>query len=126
MISRETAASLRSHLAAGEPIVLSAKIRADVSPGHWTVVSGVIPGSDPASGEIVYSCHLDHERPGANDNGSGCVTILESARVLARVIASGALPRPRRTLRFIWGPEVEGTMAFLAGHPEIQQHFDAS
>jgi len=79
MISRDTAASLRARLAMGEPVVLSAKVKAEVSPGHWTVVSGVIPGTDPNSGEIVYSCHLDHERPGANDNGSGCVTILESA-----------------------------------------------
>ncbi len=38
----------RSHCghvcAAGEPIVLSAKVKAEVGPGHWTVVSGVIPG----------------------------------------------------------------------------------
>jgi hypothetical protein len=126
MISRETAASLRAHLAAGEPIVLSAKVKAEVGPGHWTVVSGMIPGTDPASGEIVYSCHLDHERPGANDNGSGCVTILESARIMARLIASGSLPRPKRTLRFVWGPEVEGTMAYLSRHPEIRKRLRAN
>jgi len=95
-------------------------VQAEVGPGHWTVVTGVIPGTDPASGEIVYSCHLDHQRPGANDNGSGCVTILESARVLARLISSGALSRPKRTLRFVWGPEVEGTMAYLSRHPDIR------
>jgi hypothetical protein len=125
MVSRETAESLRARLRQGEPIVLSAYVKASVGPGHWTVVTGTIPGSDPAAGEIVYSCHLDHERPGANDNGSGCVTILESARVLARLIGSGALPRPKRTLRFVWGPEVEGTMAFLATHPEIRQSLRA-
>src|SRR6266404_4348542 len=110
MISRETAASLRARLVVPEPIVLSAKVKAEVGPGHWTVVSGVIPGTDRASGEIVYSCHLDHERPGANDNGSGCVTILECARIIVRLVANGALPRPKRTLRFVWGPEVEVTM----------------
>src|SRR5208337_5399181 len=93
---------------------------------HWTVVTATIPGTDSTAGEIVYSCHLDHERPGANDNGSGCVTILESARVLAHLIDSGQLPRPKRTLRFIWGPEVEGTMAFLASHPEIRQRLRAN
>ncbi len=125
MVSRETAESLRARLRPGEQIVLNAYVRASVGPGHWTVVTGTIPGSDPAAGEIVYSCHLDHERPGANDNGSGCVTILESARVLARLIGSGALPRPKRTLRFVWGPEVEGTMAFLVTHPEIRQRLRA-
>jgi len=121
MVSRQTAEALRSRLRGGEPVVLNSHVKATVGPGHWTVVTATIPGADSAAGEIVYSCHLDHERPGANDNGSGCVTILESARVLAHLIGSGVLPRPKRTLRFIWGPEVEGTMAFLATHPEIKQ-----
>ncbi|MGH9502357.1 MAG: M28 family peptidase [Terriglobales bacterium] len=125
MVSQDTAESLRARLRAEEQIVLHAKVKAEVGPGHWTVVSGTIPGTDAASGEIVYSCHLDHERPGANDNGSGCVTILESARLLARLIGSGALPRPRRTLRFVWGPEVEGTMAYLSRHPEIRARLRA-
>jgi len=106
--------------------VLRAEVKATVGPGHLTVVSAMIPGTDPGAGEIVYSCHLDHQRPGANDNGSGCVTILESARILARLVATGALPHPKRTLLFIWGPEVEGTMAFLASHPEIRRQLRAS
>ncbi|HEY1273015.1 MAG TPA: M28 family peptidase [Terriglobales bacterium] len=126
MVSRATAEALRVQLQAGKPVLLNAHVKATVGPGHWTVVTAVIPGIDPASPnspakEIVYSCHLDHERPGANDNGSGCVTILESARMLAHLVRSGALPPPRRAIRFIWGPEVEGTMAFLASHPEIRQ-----
>jgi aminopeptidase YwaD len=126
MISRQTAEALRSRLRNGEPLILNAHVKAAVGPGHWTVVTGTIPGTDSAAGEVVYSCHLDHERPGANDNGSGCVTILESARVLAHLIDSGQLPRPKRTLRFVWGPEVEGTMAFLASHPEIKQRLRAN
>jgi aminopeptidase YwaD len=125
MVSRDTAESSRARLRAGEPIVLHAKVKAEVGPGHWTVVTAIIPGTDLASGEIVYSCHLDHQRPGANDNGSGCVTILESARILARLISSEALPRPKRTLRFVWGPEVEGTMAYLSRHPDIRARLRA-
>jgi aminopeptidase YwaD len=126
MVSRQTAEALRSRLRNGEHVTLNAHVKATVGPGHWTVVTATIPGTDSAAGEIVYSCHLDHERPGANDNGSGCVTILESARVLAHLIDSGQLPRPKRTLRFVWGPEVEGTMAFLASHPEIKQRLRAN
>jgi hypothetical protein len=121
MVSRQTAEALRARLHNRESILLNAHVKATVGPGHWTVVTATIPGTDPAAGEIIYSCHLDHERPGANDNGSGCVTILESARMLARLISSGALPRPRRTIGFMWGPEVEGTMAFLASHPDIRR-----
>jgi aminopeptidase YwaD len=126
MISRQTAEALRSRLRNNESITLNAHVKATVGHGQWTVVTATIPGTDSSAGEIIYSCHLDHERPGANDNGSGCVTILESARVLKRLIDSGQLPQPKRTLRFIWGPEVEGTMAFLATHPEIRQRLRAS
>jgi len=126
MVTRETAESLRALLRAGEHIILAAKVKAEVGPGQWTVVSGVIPGTDPKGGEVIYSCHLDHERPGANDNGSGCVTILESARVIARLIRSRALPRPKRTLRFVWGPETAGTMAYLSRHPELRTRLRAN
>jgi aminopeptidase YwaD len=125
MVSKGTATALRAQLTRGRPVTLSAHVKAEVGPGHWTVVTATIPGTDPQAGEVVYSCHLDHQRPGANDNASGCVTILESARVLARLIESGKLPRPARTLRFIWGPEVEGTMAFLSGHPDIRRSMRA-
>jgi aminopeptidase YwaD len=125
MVSRGTATALRAQLASGHSVTLSAHVKAEVGPGHWTVVTATIPGKDPQAGEVVYSCHLDHQRPGANDNASGCVTILESARVLAGLIQSGKLPRPARTLRFIWGPEVEGTMAFLSAHPDIRRSLRA-
>jgi hypothetical protein len=129
MVSPATAAGLRAQMAGGHAVTLDAHVRAEVGPGHWTVVGATIPGTlDPADsryGEIIYSCHLDHERPGANDNGSGCVTILEAARLLNRLIAAGRLPRPARTLRFLWGPEVEGTMAYLSSHPDIRRSLRA-
>jgi aminopeptidase YwaD len=125
MVSRGTAAALRQQMSMGQPVMLSAHVQATVGPGHWTVVSGIIPGSDPHAGEVVYSCHLDHQRPGANDNASGCVSILEVARVMATLVASGRLPRPARTIRFLWGPEVEGTMAFLSQHPQTQKSMQA-
>src|ERR1700674_661684 len=125
MISRQTAEALRSRLRNGEHVILNAHVKATVGPGHWTVVTGTIPGTDSTAGEIVYSCHLDHQRPGANDNGSGCVTIFKPAQWLNRLIASGALNPPPRTLRFIWGPEVEGTMAFLSRAPDIRRSMRA-
>jgi hypothetical protein len=124
MVSRNGAKTLRAQMTDGHTVTLTAHVQAEVGTGHWTVVSATIPGtlpaSDPRYGEIVYSCHLDHERPGANDNGSGCVTILEAARLLDHLIETGKLPRPARTLRFVWGPEVEGTMAYLSRHPEVR------
>ncbi len=126
MISRQAAGTLRARLAAHEEIVLRADVKATVGPGSWAVDTATIKGADPSAGQVVFSCHLDHERPGANDDGSGCVTILEAARALNLLIHSGALVRPKRTIRFIWGPEHEGTMAFLATHSDIMNDLRAN
>src|SRR5439155_25333478 len=101
-------------------IRLKATVRGGRHPGYYEVATAAIPGADPRlrEEEIAFSCHLDHQRPGANDNTSGCVTILEVARSLAKLIAEGRLARPARTLRFIWPPELEGTSALLASRPD--------
>ncbi len=57
------------------------------------MVTATIPGADAKlkGEEIAFSCHLDHQRPGANDNASGCVTILEVARTLQKLIGEGEI-----------------------------------
>jgi len=117
MVSLKTARRMRERLAHGEKITLHAVVKAGQHAGNYEVVTATIPGSDPKlkEEEIAFSCHLDHQRPGANDNASGCVTILEVARTLQKLIAEGKLARPARTIRFIWPPEIEGTLALLNG-----------
>jgi len=95
--------------------------------GNYDVVTATIPGADVKlkEEEIAFSCHLDHQRPGANDNASGCVTILEVARMVQKLIANGTLERPARTIRFIFPPEIEGTMALLNAKPEFAKRIKA-
>ena len=114
-------APCRTGCAAGESIRLHARVKAGQHPAFYEVVTATIEGSDPKlkESEIAFSCHLDHQRPGANDNASGCVTILEAARTLQKLIAAGTLPRPARTIRFIWPPEIEGTITLLNAKPEF-------
>jgi Zn-dependent M28 family amino/carboxypeptidase len=115
MVSLKTARALKERLVHGEKILLHAVVKAGQHAGNYEVVTATIPGADPKlkQEEIAFSCHLDHQRPGANDNASGCVTILEVARTLQKLISEGKLARPARTIRFIWPPEIEGTMALL-------------
>jgi aminopeptidase YwaD len=117
MVSPARAHAWQARLAGGETIRLRADVKAGRTPGAYLVPTAVIPGRD-RSKEIVFSCHLDHPSPGANDNASGCAGILEIARTLHRLIAEGRLPQPRRTLRFIWPCEVECTIALLNARPE--------
>jgi hypothetical protein len=128
MVSLKQGRALRQRLLSGEAVRLEARVRAGKHPGGYEVVTATIPGADPVlrSQEIAFSCHLDHQRPGANDNASGCVSILEAARVLAKLIAEGRLPRPARTLRFIWPPEIEGTLAMLNGVPGLADRIRAA
>jgi aminopeptidase YwaD len=127
MVSLKTARGFRERLAKGEKIMLHAVVKAGQHPGNYEVVTATIPGADPKlkEEEIAFSCHLDHQRPGANDNASGCATILEVARTLQKLIAEGKLARPARTIRFIWPPEIEGTMALLNAKPEFAKQIKA-
>jgi len=123
MVSLKTAREMRERLARGEKIRLHAVVKAGQHAGNYEVVTATIPGADPKlkEEEIAFSCHLDHQRPGANDNASGCVTILEVARTLQKLINEGKLARPARTIRFIFPPEIEGTMALLNGHAMLNK-----
>jgi aminopeptidase YwaD len=127
MVSLKTARGLRERLVKGEEIKLHAVVKAGQHPGFTEVVTATIPGADPKlkDEEIAFSCHLDHQRPGANDNASGCVTILEVARTLQKLISEGKLDKPARTIRFIWPPEIEGTLTLLNAKPELAQRIKA-
>jgi aminopeptidase YwaD len=127
MVSLKTGRGLRERLARGETIRLHAVVKAGQHASNYEVVTATIPGADAKlkEEEIAFSCHLDHQRPGANDNASGCVTILEVARTLRKLIGEGMLARPARTIRFIWPPEIEGTLALLNGKPEFARRIKA-
>ena len=118
MVSPAQARAWQERLRRGEPVRLRARVEAGRSPGHYRIPTATIPGRDPSK-EIVYSCHLDHPSPGANDNASGCSGILEVARTLNRLVAEGRLPQPLRTIRFIWPCEIECTISLLNARPEF-------
>ena len=127
MVSPKQARNFQTRLARGEKIRLHATVRAGKHPGFYDVATATIPGADPSlrNEEIAFSCHLDHQRPGANDNASGSVAILEVARTLNKLIAEGKIQRPARTIRFIWPPEIEGTIALLNARPEMASRIKA-
>jgi aminopeptidase YwaD len=127
MISLREARALQLRLARGERITLHAVVRAandDRSP--YETLIATIPGADPSTGEIVFSCHLDHEKPGANDNASGCAANLEIARTLNTLVRAKRIPPPVRTIRFVWPSEMTGTIAYLTRYPEVASRIRAA
>jgi hypothetical protein len=128
MVSLKTARLWRERLARGEKIMMHAVVKAGQHAGAYSIPSAAILGADPElrEEEIVFSCHLDHPRPGANDNASGCVAILEVGRTLAKLIAEGKIARPARTIRFVWPPEIEGTLVLLNAKPDWAKRIKAA
>lgn len=127
MLSLKQARGFQTRLTRSEKITLKAEVRAGRHTGSYDIVTAVIPGADSRlrDEEIAFSCHLDHPRPGANDNASGSVTILEVARTFAKLIREGKIERPRRSIRFIWPPEIEGTLTLLNARPDITRRIKA-
>ena len=126
MVSLKTARAFQARFARGETIRMHAKVVAGQEPGSYDLAMATIRGSELPDEEIIFSCHLDHPRPGANDNASGCASILEAARTLSKLIREKRIDPPRRTLRFVWPPEIEGTLALLNGRPEITKKLKAA
>lgn len=76
-----------------------------------------IPGSDPKAGYVMAGAHFDSwiAGDGANDNGAGSVTVIEAARLIAKLGI-----KPKRTIRFaLWSGEEQG---LLGSRAYIEQH----
>jgi hypothetical protein len=114
---------LKARLLRGEKITAHATVEAKMEPYEMQDVVCHIPGTDPEAGEIILSAHLfeGYIKQGANDNKSGSAGILEVARVLHTLIENGRLPRPRRTIRFLWGPEFSGTGPWVKVNKDIME-----
>lgn len=119
---------LRTLFDRGQKVVMKARVRTRTYPGKMNVVSASIPGSDPAAGELMIVAHAFETiaTPGGNDNCTGVGTTLEIGRTLARLIREGELPPPRRTIRFIWVPEISGSTAYMFKYPDLQDKLIAA
>jgi len=96
----------------GKTVKVWARVDAGFKRGSLEVGEAWIEGE--GEGEIIIVAHICHPQPSANDNASGCAAAMEAARALQKLIADGRLKRPRRTIRFLFVPEMTGTYAWLA------------
>jgi hypothetical protein len=107
-----------------QKVVLRARVESKFDPEPWMeMIEYVIPGSEIHDQDIVLTAHLQEEKFSANDDGSGCVNILEIARVMKYLIDEGKMPRPRRDIRFWWATEISSEYRYFADHPEERQQF---
>ncbi len=116
-------ADLKRRLLDGHEITVHAQVAAATRSYDLEDPVAYIPGTDPNGDEVILSAHLfeGYVKQGANDNKSGSATILEVARTLHTLIEEGRIPRPRRTIRFLWGPEYSGTGPWVVANKDIME-----
>jgi aminopeptidase YwaD len=115
-VSKNQGASLKRLLDEGQRVVLKADVDTEFFETKIETLSASFPGADEPGKEILIIGHLCHPAPSANDNGSGSAGMLEIARALKRLVSTGAIPAPRRTIRFLWVPEFMGTVPYIQAH----------
>ena len=109
------------------PYRLSGRIESTfIEPSSQAIVEAIIRGSEIHDQDIVLTGHLQEELFSANDDASGCASVLEIARTLKRLIDSGQLPRPRRDIRFWWVDEISAEEQYFMDHPEERAQFLAN
>jgi aminopeptidase YwaD len=108
LITRGEKITIRSIVKSSEVLVKSEYVRAE------------IPGDGSTTQEVAIAAHLYEGviKQGANDDNSGCALTLEIGRAYIKLIRERKLPRPKRTINFLWVPEIVGTNAYLNAHPE--------
>ena len=109
------AARLRSELSKG-PVTLHVDIETTFHrrPNRTLVLE--IPGRVRPEQRVVLAAHV--QEPGANDNASGCGTLLAAALGMHDAIRRGALPAPARTITFLWVDEIRGSEQWIKNDAE--------
>ncbi|MGC8855715.1 MAG: DUF4910 domain-containing protein [Anaerolineae bacterium] len=79
-----------------------------------TAVVHPVGGPNPAAGEFLIQAHTCHPMQ-ANDDGSGVVSAIE----LAWRLSENPLPPGSMSVRFWFGPETIGTIAWLAHNEDL-------
>jgi len=103
------------------------KVRADIEtvirePAEQAYLWAEIKGSQIHNQDIVLTAHLDEERTSANDNGSGCASILEIGRAINELVKEGRIPRPKRDIVFWWPNEHLSEYQYFREKPEERKN----
>ena len=95
------------------PVKLHAEVKARTFVGVMENPMGIIEGSEHPEEEVLIVAHLCHTRPAAVDDAAGCAHITEVARVIQTLIQRGDIPRPKRSIKFLYDPEGHGSNVYF-------------
>ena len=91
------------------------------------MIHATIAGDGSTNQDVVVSGHIYEGliKQGANDDNSGAAHILEMGRAYIQLVKEGKLPKPKRTIHFLFVQEISGTNAWLNAHPDLAKRIIA-
>jgi aminopeptidase YwaD len=121
MVTSRTAHDLSTRVERGDRVTIRSVVEAQTYPGRQEVIHATIAGDGSTNQDVVVSAHIYEGliKQGANDDNSGAAHILEVGRAYIALVKAGLLPKPKRTIHFLFVQEISGTNAWLNAHPDI-------
>jgi hypothetical protein len=117
-LSYATGKALFDRLRTGETLRVRAEVEAETRAGRYSQVHAVLKGTEPELPELWIQAHTNYRNTGGGNNLTGLGATLDLARSLSKLVSEGRLPRPRRSIRFTWGPEHMAVIYYLHERPE--------
>lgn len=121
MVTTRMAHDLATRLEKGDTVTIRSIVDAQMFPGRQEVIHATIAGDGSTDQSVFVSAHVFEGliKQGANDDNSGAAHILEMGRTYISLVKQGLLPKPKRTIHFLWVQEISGTNAWLNAHPDV-------
>ncbi len=110
---------LRQILAEGKKVMIHAVADTRYYEGRYPWVTGVIPGIN-TSEEVLVLGHTSEQ--GAQDNATGVAAMVEAMHTLSRLIETGGLSPPARSIRILLMPEVYGSLSYIKENADRMKH----
>lgn len=80
------------------------------------VTMAEIKGTTHPDERVIICAHV--QEPGSNDNATGAASLLGLATTLKKMVDSGVIEHPQRTITFLWGDEMNLATLWLNSHPD--------
>lgn len=120
-ISWPAAQRLRELVRLG-PVTLHADIRCKLFEGQGQNLVATIPGQDAPDESVFFVAHCSAATCPCANCAAGPALMVEIARTLNDLIERGEIPRPRRSIKFLFIIEGLGSRAYIAAHrPELDR-----
>lgn len=115
-VSPKVARALRNAAKVGGQVRLQAAVRFASRPLRTVIAT--IEGAERPAEAVHVVAHVDGA--GANDNAAGLAAMVEGALLVKRLVDARVIPRPKRSLSFVFGQEAAaGDVVFGAPAPGV-------